>query len=102
MRLVSNQFEDEVAFDVFDGSSSSSSSAEIDSWGKYAVGAAWVLRRSGHVLKRGIRGAVFAKYKLDGCGLGSSAALGIAFLVAFESANGISSLSGTFLKLQSQ
>jgi galactokinase len=55
-------------------------------WARYAAGVAWVLARSGRAV-RGLRG-VFSSTIPIGSGLSSSAALEVAFAMAFQAAGG--------------
>ncbi|KAD4180034.1 hypothetical protein R6Q59_023473 [Mikania micrantha] len=59
-------------------------------WGSYAKGALYALQSGGHHLKQGITGFIYGTEGLDSSGLSSSAAVGIAYLLALESANGLS------------
>lgn len=63
--------------------------SEEGRWGDYARGAAFALRRKGHVLKAGISGIIDGSKGFDCSGVSSSAATGIAFLIALEHANGL-------------
>ncbi|KAI3990322.1 hypothetical protein MKX01_037661 [Papaver californicum] len=54
-------------------------------WGNYARGASYALQRAGNHLKQGIVGFICGSEGLDSSGLSSSAAVGIAYLLAFES-----------------
>lgn len=56
-------------------------------WGNYARGAAWALQQR-HVLRRGFDGVVAGSLPIGG--LSSSAAVGIAYLLALEDVNGLS------------
>ncbi|XP_006850937.2 galacturonokinase [Amborella trichopoda] len=59
-------------------------------WGNYARGALYALQAGGKHLHQGIIGYICGSEGLDSSGLSSSAAVGIAYLLAFESANNIS------------
>lgn len=65
-----------------------SGSVEECSWGNYAKGALYALQKSGNHIKRGIVGLICAE-GLDSSGLSSSAAVGVAYLLAFESSNNL-------------
>ncbi|KAL0308323.1 UNVERIFIED_CONTAM: Galacturonokinase [Sesamum radiatum] len=65
----------------------SSSSQEECNWGNYARGALYALQKRGNHLKKGIIGFICGTEGLDSSGLSSSAAVGVAYLLAFESAN---------------
>ncbi|KAM3301167.1 galacturonokinase isoform X1 [Capsicum chacoense] len=56
-------------------------------WGNYARGAIYALQSRGNHLKTGITGFICGSEGLDSSGLSSSAAVGVAYLLAFESAN---------------
>ncbi|KAL5699441.1 galacturonokinase [Ranunculus cassubicifolius] len=58
-------------------------------WGNYARGALYALQRTGKLLTQGITGFICGSEGLDSSGLSSSAAVGIAYLLALESANNI-------------
>ncbi|XP_059290459.1 galacturonokinase isoform X2 [Lycium ferocissimum] len=58
-------------------------------WGNYARGALYALQSRGNHLEKGITGLICGSEGLDSSGLSSSAAVGIAYLLAFESANGL-------------
>ncbi|XP_071729717.1 galacturonokinase isoform X1 [Rutidosis leptorrhynchoides] len=58
-------------------------------WGCYAKGALYALQRRGNHLKQGITGFICGTKGLDSSGLSSSAAVGIAYLLALESANNL-------------
>lgn len=58
-------------------------------WGRYARGAAYALQRGGNHLSKGIIGYVCGYDGLDSSGLSSSAAVGVAYLLALENANGL-------------
>ncbi|XAR47986.1 Galacturonokinase [Bertholletia excelsa] len=59
------------------------------SWGNYARGAVYALQNKGNHLSQGIIGFVSGSEDLDSSGLSSSAAVGVAYLLAFESANNL-------------
>ncbi|KAJ8567838.1 hypothetical protein K7X08_020560 [Anisodus acutangulus] len=67
----------------------SSKTQEECKWGNYARGALYALQSRGNHLKTGITGFICGSEGLDSSGLSSSAAVGIAYLLAFESANGL-------------
>ncbi|XP_021275797.1 galacturonokinase [Herrania umbratica] len=58
-------------------------------WGRYAVGALYALQSRGNRLAQGIIGYICGSDGLDSSGLSSSAAVGIAYLLALESANNL-------------
>lgn len=101
--LQSGQFEGEVRFRVdevqlpkhMSGTNGlteqmdSSTPQEECKWGNYARGAIYALQSRGNHLKTGITGFICGSDGLDSSGLSSSAAVGIAYLLAFESANGL-------------
>lgn len=101
--LRSGQFKGEVRFSVdeikhpkhfvkendkINGSGSSKLQEECN-WGNYARGAIYALQSRGNHLTQGIIGFVCGSEDLDSSGLSSSAAVGIAYLLAFESANNL-------------
>ncbi|XP_022753441.1 galacturonokinase [Durio zibethinus] len=67
----------------------SSASPEECNWGVYAAGALYALQSRGNHLAQGIIGYICGSEGLDSSGLSSSAAVGIAYLLAFESANSL-------------
>ena len=81
VRLASREFPGEVRFCVGD-----ELAPGAGCWGNYARGAATVLEEAGHPLRRGLTGLVSGPWSEGG--LSSSAALGIACLLALEEANG--------------
>jgi galacturonokinase len=82
VRLRSLNFPGEVRFEL-----SSSGAARPEDWGNYARGAAQALARTGHALRRGLVGVMGGSWSESG--LSSSAAVGIAYLLALEEANGL-------------
>ncbi|KAK9076852.1 hypothetical protein SSX86_005186 [Deinandra increscens subsp. villosa] len=66
-----------------------SNTIEECKWGSYAKGALYALQRGGHHLKQGITGFICGTEGLDSSGLSSSAAVGIAYLLALETANNL-------------
>ncbi|OIT39442.1 PREDICTED: galacturonokinase isoform X3 [Nicotiana attenuata] len=101
--LQSGQFKGEVRFRVDEVqlpkhiSEINGLNEQIDSskpqeeckWGNYARGAIYALQNKGNHLKTGITGFICGSEGLDSSGLSSSAAVGVAYLLAFESANGL-------------
>ncbi|CAI9099135.1 OLC1v1035909C4 [Oldenlandia corymbosa var. corymbosa] len=102
--LSSGQFEGEVSFRVdqlqqptcANGSNGSNGSIQVKdsskpkeecNWGSYARGAVYALQKRGNCLTKGIIGYICGSDGLDSSGLSSSAAVGIAYLMAFETAN---------------
>ncbi|MDA0712315.1 MAG: hypothetical protein O3B73_19120 [bacterium] len=82
VRLASLTFEGTVAFDLRAVPDKTGSD-----WGNYARGAVRALQAAGHVLSRGIVGVTSGS--MNEGGLSSSAAIGLAFLLALENANGL-------------
>lgn len=97
--LVSDAFDGEVRFDLDDLHPPGYVGDEEGNWGAYARGAAWALRAwlekqetdlVKRRLARGIVGVVHAAPSgVDRGGISSSAAMGIAMLMALEKANGM-------------
>jgi galacturonokinase len=83
IRLSSEILDGEIAFSLEDVPPK-----DETSWGNYACGAVEALRSSGHALDQGIVG--YTTGQITEGGLSSSAAVGVAYLLAFESVNGIS------------
>ncbi|KAJ4959263.1 hypothetical protein NE237_026374 [Protea cynaroides] len=67
----------------------SSQVQEECNWGIYARGALYALQITGNHLTRGITGFICGSKGLDSSGLSSSAAAGVAYLLALESANNL-------------
>ncbi|XP_074269158.1 galacturonokinase isoform X2 [Silene latifolia] len=102
--LRSAQFKGEVTFRVDDtqypkasgkantivSGNGSSEFKEECCWGRYAKGALYALQSKGDLLSQGITGVISGSTGLDSSGLSSSAAAGVAYLLALESANNIS------------
>lgn len=91
--LKSGQFSGEVRFRVdqiqLPKHISESNDTEECKWGSYAKGALYALQRGGNHLKQGITGFICGTEGLDSSGLSSSAAVGIAYLLALQSANSL-------------
>uniref|UniRef100_A0A7N0VG01 Galacturonokinase n=1 Tax=Kalanchoe fedtschenkoi TaxID=63787 RepID=A0A7N0VG01_KALFE len=96
--IRSGQFKGEVRFRVDEiqerqdpktKKSLANGSQDAVSWGCYAKGAVYALQRGGNDLKKGIIGCICGSEGLDSSGLSSSAAVGVAYLLALESANEI-------------
>ena len=79
VRLRSHNFPGEIRFDLDDVPDS-----PVQDWGDYARGAAFALQRR-HELKQGLVGVVDGYDKVGG--LSSSAAVGVAYLLALEHVN---------------
>ncbi|GAQ83692.1 galactokinase [Klebsormidium nitens] len=94
VRLTSRQFGGVVHFSVDDvPPQNDPSSSEEGRWGDYARGAVYALQQKGHVLKEGIIGIIDGSQGFDCSGVSSSAATGVAFLLALEYANGLYSIT---------
>lgn len=101
--LRSGQFKGEVKFRVDEPqhprhtvglngevlANDSSRLQEECNWGNYARGALYALNSRGKKVTQGIVGYICGSEGLDSSGLSSSAAVGIAYLLALESANNI-------------
>ncbi|XP_058068402.1 galacturonokinase [Magnolia sinica] len=101
--LRSGQFQGEVRFRVdevqhpkgsitannTENAHDSSKVCEECDWGNYARGALYALQRGGYHLTQGIIGFICGSEGLDSSGLSSSAAVGVAYLLALESANSL-------------
>ncbi|XP_075509593.1 galacturonokinase-like isoform X1 [Primulina tabacum] len=100
--IQSGQFRGEVRFCVDEtqlpknaikwnnpAQSNGSGSVEECSWGNYARGALYALQKGGNHIKWGIAGLICGAEGLDSSGLSSSAAVGVAYLLAFESSNNL-------------
>ncbi|XP_022988530.1 galacturonokinase [Cucurbita maxima] len=60
-----------------------------NNWGRYAKGALYALQQKEHCLSQGIVGYICGSDGLDSSGLSSSAAVGLAYLLALENANSL-------------
>lgn len=67
----------------------STQSLEECKWGRYARGALYALQSRGNHVVQGIIGYICGSEGLDSSGLSSSAAVGVAYLLALESANNL-------------
>ncbi|AET05103.1 putative galacturonokinase [Medicago truncatula] len=99
--IRSGQFQGEVKFRVDDiqqpvqttkikndnMAENSSEPQEQCNWGRYARGAVYALQNRGHNISKGIIGYIRGSDGLDSSGLSSSAAVGVAYLLALEHAN---------------
>ncbi|KAF7813930.1 galacturonokinase isoform X1 [Senna tora] len=96
--IHSGQFRGEVKFrprqsirnNTKNWAKDSSESEEECNWGRYARGAVYALQSRGNNLSQGIIGYICGSSGLDSSGLSSSAAVGIAYLLALEHANNLS------------
>ncbi|MBT4138679.1 MAG: hypothetical protein HOE48_12225 [Candidatus Latescibacteria bacterium] len=82
MRLQSLTFDGNVQFDL-----NAVPDKQESDWGNYPRGAVRALQEQGHALTQGIVG--LSAGKMNEGGLSSSAAIGVAFLLALEQANNI-------------
>ncbi|KAF2547632.1 hypothetical protein F2Q70_00023666 [Brassica cretica] len=93
VQLRSAQFEGEVCFRVDEiqhpvGLANKNGAPKDQSiWGTYARGALYALQTSNKNVKQGIVGCISGSDGLDSSGLSSSAAVGVAYLLALENAN---------------
>ncbi|MED6157610.1 hypothetical protein PIB30_024927 [Stylosanthes scabra] len=100
--LMSGDFEGQVRFRVdeiqqptqttTENGNARKDSSELQEqckWGRYARGAIYALQSRGHKLSKGIIGLISDGDGLNSVGLSSSAAAGIAYLMAFEHANNL-------------
>ncbi|KAL5174443.1 Galacturonokinase [Glycine soja] len=93
--IRSGQFEGEVKFRVDEIQKPKDKNLDKDSselqeqcnWGRYARGAVYALKSSGNILSKGIIGYICGSEGLDSSGLSSSAAVGVAYLMALQYAN---------------
>ncbi|XP_010688438.2 galacturonokinase [Beta vulgaris subsp. vulgaris] len=103
MVLRSAQFEGEVRFRVDEShqpkkagkaneniNANGSEKLQECCWGRYARGAVYALKSKGNILNQGIIGLISGSSGLDSSGLSSSAAVGVAYLLALQNANSIS------------
>lgn len=88
--LHSAQFGGEVQFRIDDNLCKENGETQEEcGWGRYARGAVFALKSAGKSLHQGIIGLVDGSGPFDSSGISSSAAVGIAYLLAFESANDV-------------
>ncbi|KAK9123644.1 hypothetical protein Sjap_013246 [Stephania japonica] len=109
--LRSGQFEGEVRFridevqntvvDSKENGRAPSPILEKNDWGTYAKGALYALQQEGMKLALGIKGMISGSECLDSTGLSSSTAVGVAYLLALESANGLTILPDVNIELDS-
>ncbi|KAF8651499.1 hypothetical protein HU200_063401 [Digitaria exilis] len=84
--LQSGQFEGVIRFRVDDLQKPIDNPENIN-WESYARGAVYALQNSGYDLRKGVIGYISGVKGLDSSGLSSSAAVGIAYLLALENVN---------------
>ncbi|CAI7873534.1 unnamed protein product, partial [Closterium sp. NIES-54] len=63
---------------------------EEQCWGNFGRGAVWALLEAGHRLEQGVVGVMCGQPGMDSAGVSSSAATGVAFLLALADANNLS------------
>ncbi|KAK1685333.1 hypothetical protein QYE76_046181 [Lolium multiflorum] len=84
--LQSGQFKGGIRFRVDDLQKPIENPGNIN-WESYARGAVYALQNSGYDLRKGIVGYISGVKGLDSSGLSSSAAVGVAYLLALENVN---------------
>ncbi|XP_051219044.1 galacturonokinase isoform X1 [Lolium perenne] len=84
--LQSGQFKGGIRFRVDDLQKPIENPGNIN-WESYARGAVFALQNSGYDLRKGIVGYISGVKGLDSSGLSSSAAVGVAYLLALENVN---------------
>ncbi|WCJ34693.1 galacturonic acid kinase [Euphorbia peplus] len=100
--LRSGQFCGEVRFSVdevqhprpirkkgLNDATDSPKAKEDSNWGNFARGAVYALQSRGNSITQGITGYISGSEGFDSSGLSSSAAAGVAYLLAFEDANNL-------------
>ncbi|XP_027919791.1 galacturonokinase isoform X2 [Vigna unguiculata] len=95
--IHSGQFQGEIKFRVDEIqqpkdkclAKDSSELHEQCDWGRYARGAVYALQSRGNNLSKGITGYICGSEGFDSSGLSSSAAVGVAYLMALEYANNL-------------
>ncbi|KFK38462.1 hypothetical protein AALP_AA3G116100 [Arabis alpina] len=93
VQLRSAQFDGEVCFRVDEIqhpiglANKNGAPKETSIWGTYARGALYALQTSKKNIKQGVVGYISGSDGLDSSGLSSSAAVGVAYLLALENAN---------------
>ncbi|CAI6008313.1 unnamed protein product, partial [Closterium sp. NIES-65] len=63
---------------------------EEQCWGNFGRGAVWALLEAGHKVEQGVVGVMCGQPGMDSAGVSSSAATGVAFLLALADANNLS------------
>eukprot|EP00850_Spirogloea_muscicola_P002830 SM000011S19008 [mRNA] locus=s11:378963:382945:+ [translate_table: standard] len=86
VHLRSRQFAGDVKFSIFDDVKALPT-LEDEHWGKFARGATYALKKRKHTLTQGIVGVLEGSATFASSGLSSSAAVGLACLLALEEAN---------------
>jgi galactokinase len=88
MRLYSGNFSDDgiIEFELGDIPEPKSQQA-ADTWGRFAYGVDFILRRAGYKLKRGIDGVIYGN--IPGGGMSRSASLTLNLILSVLDANGI-------------
>eukprot|EP00897_Mesotaenium_endlicherianum_P010526 jgi/Mesen1/9501/ME000633S08858 len=90
VRLWSKQFKGQVKFRYPSSPSQKGGEEEEEAgWGAYARGAVASLLHHGHPLEQGLVGLVDGGASMHGSGISSSAAVGVAYLLALEHVNGL-------------
>eukprot|EP00850_Spirogloea_muscicola_P005674 SM000026S08923 [mRNA] locus=s26:519398:523408:+ [translate_table: standard] len=89
VHLRSRQFAGDVKFSISDDVKALPA-LEDELWGKFARGATYALKKRKHTLTQGISGVLEGSAAFASSGLSSSAAVGLACLLALEDANCLS------------
>ncbi len=88
MRLYSGNFPDDGVIDFESGDVPEPRSQQVaDTWGRFAYGVDFILRRAGYKLKRGIDAVIYGN--IPGGGMSRSASLTLNLILSILDANGI-------------
>lgn len=68
-------------------------------WGNYVRGAVWALLEAGYSVNQGLVGVIAGEEGVDSGGISSSAATGVAFLLALADANSLNLSSAVLIEL---
>lgn len=88
VRIASANFVDDGLIEFVPGKTPDPSSRELrNGWGRFALGADWVLRRAGFATQQGFDAAIFGN--IPGGGMSRSASLTLNLLLTMADANGL-------------